>query len=154
MGRERGTALRGLRGGDELTSWQMHKQCENCPWRRDAPPGEFTLERFEALRCSVEQGFGRLFACHKTPEEDKRACVGYVMNQLREGGRGPQNFNLRKLLSSGLIDPDQMTLVGPQYDNYDEMVEANRLAEKKRKRVRSQDHRKGHRKAGARNKPP
>ena len=110
----------------------MNKQCAECPWRRDVAPGQFSVQRFEDLRPCVEQGFGRLFACHKSPEEDKRACVGYVLNQLREDGRGPQNFNLRKLLSSGRIEPEKMTLVGPQYENYDEMVEANRLAEEKK----------------------
>jgi hypothetical protein len=108
--------------------WQVDKQCDECPWRRDVPPGAFPLHRFEALRGSVEQGFGTLFACHKSKEENKKACVGYVLNQVNSV-RGPENFNLRKLLSDGRIDPDRMTLVGLQYDNYDEMVEANRLVE-------------------------
>jgi hypothetical protein len=115
-----------MQGGVQLTTWQMHKQCAECPWRRDVAPGQFPPARYEALRGSVEQGWGRLFACHKTPEEDKRACVGYVLNQISTVG-GPQNFNLRRLLSSKRIVPEQMTLVGPQYDNYDEMAEANGL---------------------------
>lgn len=27
--------------------------CAECPWRRDVPPGQFTAERFEALRVSA-----------------------------------------------------------------------------------------------------
>jgi len=109
--------------------WQLHRQCEECPWRRDVAPGKFPLERFEALRPSVEQGFGTMFACHKSPECNKRACVGYVVNQVFGPGRGPENFNLRHALSMGRIDPEKMTITGPQYLTYDEMVEANRLTE-------------------------
>lgn len=109
-----------------MSKWQMNKQCAECPWRKDVPTGVFPPERFEHLRKSIEQGFGAMFACHKSPEEDKKACVGYVMNQVREEGDGPQNFHLRLAISRGRINPEQMTLTGPQYESYDEMVEANK----------------------------
>ena len=118
-----------------MSNWQMNKQCDECPWRSDVAPGQFTVTRFEALRGCVEQGFARMFACHKSPEEDKRACVGYVMNALRPDGPGPQNFNLRHALGR-YIEPEKMTLVGPQYETYDDMVEATRLVEEARRRKR------------------
>lgn len=106
------------------TRWQVTKQCAECPWRKDVPTGKFSQERFEALKASTEQGFAPMFACHKSSEEDKLACVGYVLNQVKEGN--PQNFNLRIALSRGHINPEKMTLVGPQYETYEEMLEANR----------------------------
>jgi len=112
-----------------MSGWQMNKQCEDCPWRKDAPLGHFPIARYEALRPSVEQGFGTMFACHKSPECNKRACVGYVVNQVFGPGNGPENFNLRHALSMGKIDPEKMTIIGAQYRTYDEMVEANRLTE-------------------------
>lgn len=104
--------------------WQVNKQCDECPWRKDVPTGKFSEERFRDLRSSVEQGFGKMFACHKSPEEDPRACVGYVMNQV--GDSNPQNFNLRLALARGKIEPEKMTLTGPQYATYDEMADANK----------------------------
>lgn len=90
------------------------------------PVGKFPLERYEKLRASVQQGFGAMFACHRTPECDKRACVGYVVNQVYGPGRGPQNLNLRMALARGNIDPEKMTITGPQFLDYEDMVEANR----------------------------
>lgn len=105
----------------------MRKQCDECPWRRDVPTGRFSEQRFRDLRKTVEEGFETMFACHKTPECNKMACVGYVVNQVFSPlSDGPQNFNLRMALSTGKIDPEKMTLVGPQYLSYDEMEEANR----------------------------
>lgn len=107
-----------------MSKWQINRQCSECPWRKDVPTGAFSAERFEVLRSSVEEGFGRMFACHKSPESDKRACVGYVLNQVNT--TGPENFNLRIALARGKIEPEKMTLTGPQYESYDEMAEANR----------------------------
>lgn len=133
-----------------MKSWQMTVQCSECPWRKDVPPGRFTVARFEDLRGCIEQGFGRMFACHKTSEEDKKACVGYVLNALRPEGEGPQNFNLRHALGR-YIDPEQMKLVGPQYETYDDMVEATRLVEEARKRKRGKSSRQGEGSAAAGN---
>jgi hypothetical protein len=110
-----------------MTSWQMHKQCDECPWRRDVPVHRFTEKRFRDLRKTVEQGFAPMFACHKTPECNQMACVGYVVNQVFSPlSNGPQNFNLRLAISRQRIDPEKMTIVGPQYLSYDEMEKANR----------------------------
>jgi hypothetical protein len=112
-----------------MVKWQVNKQCNECPWRKDVQPGKFPLSRFEELRPCVEQGFGRMFACHRSPECNKRACVGYVVNQVYGPGNGPENFHLRHALAMRKIDPEKMTITGPQYLTYDEMVEANRLTE-------------------------
>lgn len=64
---------------------RVKRPCAECPWRADAEPGRFEPERWEALRASGsdERGFGPeftapLFACHKTPEGEERACAGWL----------------------------------------------------------------------------
>lgn len=66
----------------------MDRPCGRCPWRRDVPPGEFSLERFLALWKTSHQPpvYDRpeeveqqpMFACHKTPEGQERACAGWL----------------------------------------------------------------------------
>lgn len=108
-----------------MSGWQVNKQCKDCPWRKDVPVGKFSHARFKALRGSVEQGFSPMFACHASQESDKKACVGYVINQVYATENGPENFHLRMALARQKIDPERMMLTGPQYLSYDEMVEAN-----------------------------
>jgi hypothetical protein len=68
----------------------IRRPCDECPWRKDAEPGRFLPERWEALRATSlnpengeHPGLGDpLFACHKTPEEAERACAGWL---AREG---------------------------------------------------------------------
>lgn len=108
-----------------MSSWQVNKQCKDCPWRKDVPTGKFSPERFRKLRGSVEQGFAPMFACHNSTEENKKACVGYVVNQAFVSENGPENFNLRLMLGRKEIDPERMTVVGPQFLSYDEMSRAN-----------------------------
>jgi uncharacterized protein DUF6283 len=108
----------------------MNRQCDECPWRTDVPVGRFPPERYEALSSSVEQGFGnKMFACHKSPEDNMLACVGYVMNQLEVN---IPNFELRMALADGKIDPDKMQLVGPQYETFEQMAEANGWRKKRK----------------------
>lgn len=99
-------------------------QCIECPWRREAPVGVFPLERFALLRPSVEQGFGKGFACHMSREGGEHACVGWLHNQLHVSPSGPQNFQLRLACSRGEVS-DRLVVDGPQYESFDEMVEAN-----------------------------
>lgn len=65
------------------------RPCENCPWRKDAPPGEFPAERYEVLAASArrENGAGYsdnpqmhdpMFACHKSADGKEIACAGWL----------------------------------------------------------------------------
>lgn len=72
---------------------RVKRPCDECPWRVDAEPGRFAPERWAALAASSadERGFGPeygnpLFACHKTPEGEERACAGWL---AREGANHP-----------------------------------------------------------------
>lgn len=95
--------------------------CDECPWRTDVKPGRFPPERFEKLRASVEQGFGKpMFACHKSPEGQEFACVGYLLSD-----ESHQNFAVRMAYASGRIDRDKLKAKGPLYETYADMAEAN-----------------------------
>lgn len=55
-----------------------------CPFRVDAPPGEFTAERFEQLAASAggpgaeAPPGGTIFACHHTTDGRPHACAGWL----------------------------------------------------------------------------
>lgn len=58
------------------------------PWRKDAPPGQFPPERYQALRATSRRPDGHgatdapvgspMFACHATHEGADRACAGWL----------------------------------------------------------------------------
>jgi hypothetical protein len=60
------------------------KPCAECPFRLDAPPGQFEACRFDALRNTAggpgqEAPIGSpMFACHKTAEGKEIACAGWL----------------------------------------------------------------------------
>lgn len=94
--------------------------CDECPWRRDVPVGKFPPERFELLRKTVEQGFHALFACHKSPEGQEVACVGFLLSD-----DSSKNFTVRVAYSRDLIDRDALRAAGPLFPTFDEMARAN-----------------------------
>lgn len=63
---------------------RARRPCDECPWRTDSDPGQFSLERFEALRATsggpgAEAQFGApVFACHKSAEGREIACAGWL----------------------------------------------------------------------------
>lgn len=66
---------------------RRRRPCAECPWRRDVAPGQFSAERFEALKGTVEHEVPRtatdvaeqpIFACHKSPKGREEACAGFL----------------------------------------------------------------------------
>lgn len=61
------------------------RPCGNCPFRTDAPPGEFSAGRFRLLRASAgrpgsEAPIGApVFACHKSSDGHDQACAGWLV---------------------------------------------------------------------------
>ena len=97
----------------------MMRTCQECPWRRDVEVGRFPPERYRVLRKTCQQGFNRIFACHKSPEGDEFACAGYLMVE------GDNNFRVRIALSRRLYNPDDLVATGPLYESFAEMARAN-----------------------------
>lgn len=61
------------------------RPCQEGPWSKDTPPGQFPASRYEQLRTTSQQEDGQqpgpsapLFACHKTPEGREAACAGWL----------------------------------------------------------------------------
>lgn len=99
--------------------FRMRRTCDECPWRKDVPVGRFAPERFVQLRKTVEQGFGPLFACHKTHEGSDETCVGYLLVD------GENNFNVRFAASQGRLHFEELEAAGPLYESFEEMARAN-----------------------------
>jgi hypothetical protein len=102
-----------------LPAYALTKTCAECPWRRDVAVGRFPPERYRALRKTCQQGFNKFFACHKSPEGDEFACVGYLMVD------GENNFRVRMALIKKLYDPETLEAAGPLYGSFAEMARAN-----------------------------
>ncbi|WP_236746240.1 DUF6283 family protein [Mycobacteroides abscessus] len=106
------------------------RPCANCPWRTDSAKGEFSTQRFEALRATVgvpgrEVGLGApMFACHKSEPGRDRACAGWL------AVAGVEHLGIRLAVALGRL-PAAALRPGDDwpdlFGSYDEMVERNGL---------------------------
>lgn len=102
--------------------------CNDCPWRKDAPPGHWHPDHFRDIyRTCQDDGVG-LMLCHKAaalppgPKRDGLFCRGWV---LVMGGAaiGVRLALLRGIVSTGDLDPAPN---GPDlYETFDAMMRAN-----------------------------
>ena len=107
---------------------RVHRPCSECPWRRDSPVGQFPACRYEALRDTsggpgVEAPLGSpLFACHKTPDGQERACAGWL------AVAGVDHLGVRLAVVMGRL-PGEALVPGEGwpdlYDSFEEMAAAN-----------------------------
>lgn len=131
-----------LPGDDEMTAESAdprplpHRQypCSECPWRRDTPPGQFTSERYAAMRetsehrtvITAEDITGQpMFACHKgdpaTGGDGDLACAGWL------AAAGNLHIGVRVAVAFGALPASALE---PQpgwpdlYDTHDEMAAA------------------------------
>lgn len=104
--------------------------CNECPWRRDTPPGKFPAERYEALKATAgtaghEAPLGApMFACHKTAEGQEQACAGWLATV------GIEHIGVRYAVVTGRI-PGSALHPGDNwpelFDNYAEMAATQAL---------------------------
>ncbi|OWL95614.1 hypothetical protein B7435_30205 [Mycolicibacterium peregrinum] len=106
------------------------RPCANCPWRTDSPAGEFSAERYEALRATAgspgrEAGLDApIFACHKSEPGRDRACAGWL------AVAGVDHLGIRLAVALGRLPSTVFQPGGdwPElFSSYDEMAERNRL---------------------------
>lgn len=105
--------------------YRRTKQCSACPWKkssslRDIP--NYDPERHARLAsCTgVAPGGGMMvMACHESPPGDEYACVGWLHNQLGEGG----NLTLRLAVAMGNVRVGKLVLDGEQFGSLKEMSE-------------------------------
>ncbi len=104
------------------------RPCEECPWRKDTPPGQFPPDRYEALRHTAgQEGWhpglhDPMFACHKSAEGKELPCAGWL------AAVGQDHVRVRLAAATGEIkpellrhDPDWPEL----YETYDELMEVH-----------------------------
>jgi hypothetical protein len=89
-----------------------------CPWRRDAPPGQFPAEAFRLSAATAYDMAERTFGCHSTGTANVLTCAGFL---LRGAG---DNLEVR------LWDADLSVVASDVelYDSYREMAIANGVA--------------------------
>lgn len=101
------------------------RPCASCPWSRTTPPGQFSLERYEALRATVgspghEIKPGEpLFSCHKAAEGKERPCAGWLV------AVGWHHLTVRLWVTLGRLRPDALRAKPgwPElFYDYDELV--------------------------------
>lgn len=104
---------------------RVHRPCDECPWRRDTLPGKFPACRYDALRETsgrrgAEAPLGApMFACHKSPEGEERACAGWLAVV------GAEHLSVRLAVVMGRLDPSALCAGEGWpllFDNYDEMA--------------------------------
>lgn len=116
--------------------------CETCPWRKDAPLGVFPDSVFESSRhTSVQQDWDgdipNRFGCHSSaPGTGAKApltCAGFL------AVAGHENIGVRLSVLNGTIASEALSPGEgwPElYDSYDDMAEANRVANAEKRHAR------------------
>lgn len=96
------------------------KPCAECPWRTDVEPGRFGADRFRELASTGEDMAMKLFACHKSADEQPTVCAGFLLRGAAH------NLSLRLAYSRGEIIPENVSDGGyPLFAGYREMAVAN-----------------------------
>jgi hypothetical protein len=104
------------------------RPCDECPWRKDTPPGQFPADRYEAL-ANTSGGPGReamlgqpMFGCHKGAEDGRdAACSGWL------AAVGYYHLTVRLAVAHGRLPESALTpgVDWPElYGSYDEMPRA------------------------------
>ena len=100
--------------------FQLKRQCGNCPFRLDAPPGEFPPERYERLFDECVVGEGAMMACHRTRPGAEQACVGFL------AAEGDALTLPRLARAEGRWSPDALVLAPcGQHETFEAMARAN-----------------------------
>ncbi|MFI0219915.1 DUF6283 family protein [Streptomyces lydicus] len=92
---------------------------EPCPWRRDAPRGQFPATAFELSAPTSQPGSTRRFGCHSSAPAHPKVCAGWLLR----GTEG--NEQIQELLTSGRLNRPELPDGVELYDSYTEMAIAN-----------------------------
>jgi hypothetical protein len=116
------------------------RPCQECPWRRDTPPGQFGAERYKALRCTTgsrghEAHLGSpLFACHKSTEDASLPGAGWL------AAVGIESIPVRLLVIHGRL-PQSVLSPGADwpelFGSYEEMERHQARKMKRGRKARS-----------------
>ncbi|WP_234431273.1 DUF6283 family protein [Streptomyces sp. NRRL F-5053] len=95
---------------------------EPCPWRRDAPRGQFPAEAYRQSAHTSYPNTNNAFACHSSTPERLKVCAGWL---LRAGHHNP---HIQKRLESGDLTFPELPAGIELYTDYREMAIANGVA--------------------------
>lgn len=113
-------AKRRVDAKDAEQRFDMPVTCNECPWRTDVPVGRFSASRYQALESTCRPGgLPAIFACHKSPEGQERACAGFLIVH------GWDNNRCRLAALSGAWKPGSNTALAPLYASFDDLARAN-----------------------------
>ena len=106
-------------------------QCTHCPWKKSVDPFDipngYNPDAHRALKSTITSGLASLLAespmmaCHEYPKGAEKPCVGWLVNQLGDGG----NLGLRLRVILGEVDGDVRT-VGKQHACFEGTLPADR----------------------------
>ncbi len=107
--------------------WKLKRtrQCEKCPWRKDADPHEipngYTVERHRALKRTIARGISldlskplQFMACHELHEAH---CVGWLVHQVDPGNNIPLRIKMMSCENGRKI-----RLRGPQHETFEDTL--------------------------------
>lgn len=70
-------------------TWNQHKPCEACPYRRDTPVGIWSdAEYADLARADSDPMRGNTYGCHLNSvrsKDDAQPCAGWLADQKRRG---------------------------------------------------------------------
>lgn len=95
------------------------RPCPECPWRRDAPIGNFPPEAFVKLAHTAYDMDRGVFQCHDTTDGSPLACAGF----LERGA--DDNLTVRLSYMDGDFDRRDRSGGEALYDDFREMAVAN-----------------------------
>lgn len=95
--------------------------CPQCPWRKDAPIGEFPAEAFRISAVTAHDMSTRKFGCHMSGTDRVATCAGFLISGA------DHNLAVRLGRATGELPFDLESPV-ELYANYREMAEANGVA--------------------------
>ncbi|MER5891173.1 DUF6283 family protein [Streptomyces sp. NPDC001941] len=92
---------------------------EPCPWRRDAPIGQFPATAYELSEPTSRPDSTRRFGCHSSTPASPRMCAGWLLR----GADG--NAEVQDLLATGRLTRPELPDGVELYDSYAQMAAAN-----------------------------
>jgi hypothetical protein len=105
------------KGGDHFVC--RHDVCADCPWRLDAPIGNFPSAAFVHSAHTAYDLAGETFACHTQGADRPATCAGFLASQ------GAHNMAVRLSVITGRLDLSRLRVRVPLYQSYRDMAVAN-----------------------------
>lgn len=93
--------------------------CSGCPWRKDAPVGEFPAEAYRHSANVAYDMSDHKFGCHMSGRSNPRTCAGFLI------AGAFHNLAVRLALFAGTFDPDKVSTDVELYEDYRAMAVAN-----------------------------